>query len=62
MGESPYIGMVMAMTFLNWRKAMNREREDTIELGVVSADTKGSTLGFADVEIGLQPKVGLSDD
>ncbi|WP_443025151.1 hypothetical protein [Sphingomonas sp. QA11] len=37
-------------------------REHTIELGVVSADTKGSTIGFADVETGLQPKVGLTDD
>jgi hypothetical protein len=41
---------------------MQREHEDTIELGVVSSDTKGSTNGLADVEIGRQPKVGLTDD
>ncbi|WP_423605444.1 hypothetical protein [Sphingomonas sp. MS122] len=34
----------------------------TIELGVASVDTKGSTIGFADTEVGLQPKVGLTDD
>lgn len=41
---------------------MNREREDTIELGVVSTDTKGVTPGIADLEFGHQIKTGLSDD
>jgi hypothetical protein len=41
---------------------MNREYEDTIDLGVVSADTRGNTVGIADVEIGLQPSAGLTDD
>jgi hypothetical protein len=36
--------------------------EHSIELGVASVDTKGSTIGFADTEVGLQPKVGLTDD
>ncbi|UUL82520.1 hypothetical protein [Sphingomonas qomolangmaensis] len=41
---------------------MKYEHENTIELGVVSADTKGSSIGFADTEVGLQPNAGLSDD
>ncbi|MET3711765.1 hypothetical protein ABIC65_002474 [Sphingomonas trueperi] len=36
--------------------------EQTIELGVASVDTKGGTIGFADVEATLQQNVGLSDD
>ncbi|TPG56521.1 benenodin family lasso peptide [Sphingomonas glacialis] len=41
---------------------MNREHEDTIELGVVSSDTKGVTPGIADLEFGQQLPMGLSDD
>jgi hypothetical protein len=41
---------------------MNREVEDTIELGVVSADTKGLLVGSADTEFGRQQPIGLSDD
>lgn len=54
--------MVMAMTFLNWRKAMNREHEDTIELGAVSTDTKGLPVGAVDTEFSHQKPIGLSDD
>jgi hypothetical protein len=54
--------MVMAMTILNWRKAMNREYEDTIELGVVSTDTKGLPVGAADTEFGHRKQIELSDD
>jgi len=41
---------------------MNRELEDTIELGSVSTDTKGVLAGTFDDEGGLQIKMGLSDD
>ncbi|CUS45776.1 MAG: benenodin family lasso peptide [Pseudomonadota bacterium] len=41
---------------------MNREHEDTIELGVVSIDTKGLPVGAADTEFGQQKPIGLSDD
>jgi hypothetical protein len=41
---------------------MNREQEDVIELGVVSADTKGVQVGFADIEDGERILPGLSDD
>ncbi|SFJ96887.1 hypothetical protein SAMN03159338_2783 [Sphingomonas sp. NFR04] len=36
--------------------------EQTIELGVASVDTKGGTIGFADVETSLRQNVGLTDD
>ncbi|UYY57174.1 hypothetical protein [Sphingomonas sp. S2-65] len=41
---------------------MKREYQDTIELGVVSTDTKGVTPGTADLDFGRQIKSGLSDD
>jgi hypothetical protein len=41
---------------------MNRECESTVELGVVSADTKGVAPGIVDQEFGEQLKSGLSDD
>jgi len=41
---------------------MNREHEDIIELGVVSADTRGKLVGFADTEEGQQIHPGLTDD
>jgi hypothetical protein len=41
---------------------MYRENEDTIELGAVSADTRGKLMGFADVEEGQQVTPSLSDD
>lgn len=41
---------------------MNHEHEDTIELGVVSVDTKGLPIGLADSDFAQQHKVGLSDD
>jgi hypothetical protein len=41
---------------------MKRELEDTIELGVVSADTKGLPVGLADSDFAQQHKIGLSDD
>lgn len=41
---------------------MNRELEDTIELGAVSVDTKGKLEGYADVEEGQQILPGLSND
>lgn len=41
---------------------MNREHEDVIELGAVSAETKGVQVGFADIEDGERILPGLSDD
>jgi hypothetical protein len=43
---------------------MNRkhEREDLIELGAASVETKGSTRGKDDHFAGLIPVEGLSDD
>ncbi len=41
---------------------MKREHEDTIELGVVSADTKGLFVGGADQDNGQLKPIGLSDD
>lgn len=41
---------------------MYRECENTIELGVVSADTKGKLEGYADVEEGQQILPGLTND
>lgn len=43
---------------------MNREdaREDLIDLGVVSTDTKGAHVGINDFENGLQLQAGLADD
>jgi len=41
---------------------MYRECEDTIELGAVSADTRGKLMGFADVEEGQQVTPSLIDD
>lgn len=40
---------------------MDREHE-VIELGVVSADTKGSLVTIDDEEGGFKPALGLSDD
>lgn len=41
---------------------MNREYEDTIELGAVSVDTKGKFVGLPDQEEGEQIATGLADD
>jgi hypothetical protein len=42
---------------------MNRKHEDTIELGVVSADTKGLPEGAPDTDSGKQQIViDLADD
>lgn len=41
---------------------MKREYEDVIDLGAVSAETKGSIEGGPDSEGSLQPRSGLSDD
>jgi hypothetical protein len=44
---------------------MNMEREyqnDLVELGSVSADTKGDSVGREDTDIGQQFLGGLSDD
>ncbi|WP_155006504.1 benenodin family lasso peptide [Sphingomonas hengshuiensis] len=41
---------------------MNREHEDTIELGVVSTDTKGLIVGGPDADNGQLAPFGLSDD
>ncbi|HEU0094974.1 MAG TPA: hypothetical protein VFQ52_00870 [Rhizomicrobium sp.] len=42
---------------------MNREHEDTIELGVVSTDTRGLPVGPPDTENGKQSIViDLTDD
>jgi len=41
---------------------MNYEHEDTIELGVVSVDTRGLPVGSADSDSGQQIQTGLSDD
>jgi len=35
---------------------------DLVEIGTVSADTKGVFIGEIDEEGGLQRKVGLADD
>lgn len=41
---------------------MNCEHEDVVELGAVSAETKGAIEGGPDTEGALQPRSGLSDD
>lgn len=43
---------------------MNREyqHEDLIELGAVTAETKGLAIGFVDTERGRQPFAGLTAD
>ena len=41
---------------------MYRELEDTIELGTVSADTKGKFVGLPDQEDGERIAAGLADD
>lgn len=43
---------------------MDREqlRDELIELGIASVDTKGSLMGMDDEEGGWKPHLGLSDD
>jgi len=43
---------------------MNREieRNDLIDLGIASIDTRGGPIGFEDEEDTLQVKLGLADD
>ncbi|WP_157093954.1 benenodin family lasso peptide [Sphingomonas mali] len=41
---------------------MNREHEDTIELGAVSVETKGLIVGGPDQDNGQLKPFGLSDD
>ncbi|UUL82517.1 hypothetical protein [Sphingomonas qomolangmaensis] len=41
---------------------MRIEDTNTIELGVASTDTRGSTMGFSDGETGLMWHPGLYDD
>jgi len=40
----------------------NSAREDLLDLGAVSVETKGVMSGFNDHEGGLQPLAGLADD
>lgn len=41
---------------------MNDEYEYDLELGTVSADTRGGVIGIADFENGQQMVTGLADD
>ena len=41
---------------------MNCEYEDAVELGVVSADTRGAIGTYEDYELGRQLVPGLGDD
>lgn len=38
------------------------ETNTVLDLGCVSADTKGSTVAFEDIDSGQRLKQGLSDD
>lgn len=54
----------MAMAFTQRRKVMNKEIEtnDIVDLGSVSAETKGGVFTVLDLENGKSIQAGLSDD
>ena len=53
----------MAMAFIQWRDVMNKEADtNVVELGSVSADTKGGVFTVLDSEHSLSIQAGLADD
>ena len=64
MSVRSYALTVMAMTFREEEKAMDRNdlHQDLIDLGVASLETKGASDRFLDTEGGKLPVTGLTDD
>ncbi|HZU52219.1 MAG TPA: hypothetical protein VE968_10135 [Sphingomicrobium sp.] len=40
----------------------NKSHEDLVELGCVSTETKGASVGMDDHQSGLYPQTGLGDE
>jgi hypothetical protein len=61
--DGAHILLAMAMVSNQEEIIMEREYQDNlVELGVVSVDTKGASVGREDTDIGQQFLGGLTDD